>query len=436
MHDVLIRKIDSREFVVGVIGLGYVGLPLAIHFAENGFYAHGFDIDPHKIQSLNQGDSYIRHIDSHSVRSNIRSGRFTAYSDFDRLVECDAIIITVPTPLSMNQEPDLSFIESTARSISNHLREEQIVILESTTYPGTTEDVLKPILEKSGLAAGVDFLLAYSPEREDPNNKEYNTGNIPKIVGGLTPDCLSVAIHLYKQITTEIVPVSSIRAAESTKLFENVFRSVNIALVNELKMSFMKMDLDVWEIIAAASTKPFGFMPFYPGPGLGGHCIPIDPFYLAWIAQKNGASARLIELSGEINTSMPGFVINRVADVLGTFNKSIEGARILVLGLAYKPDVDDTRESPSLYLIHGLEQKGAQVDYHDPFIAEIPQLRSPLFANLIGRKSVPDVSDSYDLVLISTAHDVYRQIDFSSYRIPIVDTRNLLTGESKWYFKA
>ncbi|UCD39194.1 MAG: nucleotide sugar dehydrogenase [Fidelibacterota bacterium] len=433
MRDTLIQNIEEKTFVTGIIGLGYVGLPLLYTFSESGFRCIGFDVDADKVRMLDRGKSYIKHISERRVKQGADSGLVTATTDFSKLRECDGIIITVPTPLSANREPDLSFIVDTCETIASYIRRGHLVVLESTTYPGTTEEVLVPILERSGLKVDQDFYVAYSPEREDPNNPEYTTTSIPKVVGSTSPDGLAVAEKLYQQIIEETVSVSSVKAAEASKLMENIFRAVNIALVNELKIAFMKMGIDIWEVIEAASTKPFGYMPFYPGPGLGGHCIPVDPFYLTWKAREYGIYTKFIELAGEINTSMPDFVISRIMEVLSEDGKPLKGSKIIILGLAYKPNVDDARESPSLYLMNKLEQLGADVSYHDPFIPVIPHTRK--FNGMSGRKSVA-IDDSFDLILIATAHDDYRKVDFDGLETPVVDTRNVLRGESPWYHKA
>jgi UDP-N-acetyl-D-glucosamine dehydrogenase len=429
----LIRKLENKSFVVGVIGLGYVGLPLLYCFIEKGFYAIGFDIDKSKVDSLNKGKTYIRHISSERIQRGVSSGRLGVTSDFSRLKECDAILIAVPTPLNKNREPDMSYIVSTCEAIAPHLRKGQLVVLESTTYPGTTEEVMVPILERGGLKLDKDFYVAFSPEREDPNNPNYTTETIPKVVGSTSPDGLSVADLLYRQIVVRTVPVSSVKVAEATKLMENIFRAVNIALVNELKVTFMKMGIDVWEVIEGAKTKPFGYMPFYPGPGLGGHCIPIDPFYLTWKAREYGVTPKFIELAGEINTSMPDFVVSRVMGALNEIGKPLKGARILMLGLAYKANVDDDRESPSYHLMEKLEEKGAVVSYNDPYIPVIKHTRE--FPKLAGRKSA-EISNKFDLVLVATAHDEYKKINFDQFTVPIVDTRNIVARRDRLVFKA
>ena len=419
----LIEKIKTKEARIGIIGLGYVGLPLVIEFCKAGFKVNGFDIDPSKVSALNEGRSYIKHIDSSSLKKSVKP--FFATTDFSGLTEMDCIIICVPTPLNRNREPDLSCVLNTTATIAKYLRVNQLVVLESTTYPGTTDDEMRSVLEKTGLKAGKDFFLAFSPEREDPSNKEFSTSTIPKVVGGYTPECLSVAKTLYDAIIIRTVPVSSTRAAEAAKILENTYRAVNIALVNELKMLFDKMGIDIWEVIEAAKTKPFGYHPFYPGPGLGGHCIPIDPFYLTWKAREYNFATRFIELAGEINTGMPMYVVHKVAEALNVREKSIKGSSILILGVAYKPDIDDLRESPSLELIELLKEQGAKVDYNDPFIPEIKEMRH---YSLI-MKSVPlqeDTLKQYDVVLIATRHAAYDYQWLFDHAILIVDTRNAM----------
>jgi len=420
-----IDRIASREAKIGVIGLGYVGLPLILEFCEKGFPALGFDVDPPKIEKLNSGKSYITYLPSERIARQVDEGRLEATDDFSRIGEVDAIIICVPTPLTGHREPDLGFIRKTAESFTPHLKPGQLIVLESTTYPGTTDEVLRTIVESGGLKCGEELFLAYSPEREDPGNPNFSTGTIPKVVGGLDEASLAAAEALYQQIVVETVPVSSTRAAEAVKLTENIFRSVNIALVNEMKVIYAKMDIDVWEVIDAAKTKPFGYMPFYPGPGLGGHCIPIDPFYLTWKAREYGVPTKFIELAGEINTAMPAYVIQVMADVLNEREKSLKGSRILIIGLAYKRDVGDARESPSFPLIHGLMAKGADVDYYDPFVEEIPATRE--HSRFKGKRSIEwNTAEigKYDAVLISTDHN---NIDYDALLEAaqvIVDTRN------------
>jgi UDP-N-acetyl-D-glucosamine dehydrogenase len=423
MKNEIIQKITQKDFVVGVIGMGYVGLPIVLCFIEKGFRSIGFDIDSLKVDSLNQGKSYIMHIPSERINNAVSSKLFGATTDFKRIQECDAILIAVPTPLNKKREPDMEYIVNTCEAIAPHLRTGQLVVLESTTYPGTTVEVMIPILEKSGLKADKDFYVAFSPEREDPNNPNFTTETIPKVVGATSPEGLEIADLVYKQIVVRTVPVSSTQVAEATKLMENIFRSVNIALVNELKVTFMKMGIDIWEVIEAAKTKPFGYMPFYPGPGLGGHCIPIDPFYLTWKAREYGVNTRFIELAGEINTSMPDFVVQRAMEVLNDAGKPLKGSKVLILGLAYKANVDDDRESPSYFLMEKLEAKGAIVDYNDPFVPVIKPTRE--HPHYIGKKSV-NISGKYDLILISTAHDEYKKLDLISLNVPILDTRNLI----------
>jgi UDP-N-acetyl-D-glucosamine dehydrogenase len=429
----LLTRIQSKTAVVGVIGLGYVGLPLVLTFVEKGFRVIGFDIDTRKAEALGKGESYIRHIPAARIQKAAATGRMSATDTFERLGECDAVLIAVPTPLNKNREPDMSYIVSTCESIAPHLRAGQLVVLESTTYPGTTEEVMVPILEGNGLKVDRDFFVAFSPEREDPNRVDFATEAIPRVVGSTSPEGLAVADALYSAVIVRTVPVSSARAAEATKIVENTFRAVNIALVNELKVAFMRMDIDVWEVIEAAKTKPFGFMAFYPGPGLGGHCIPIDPFYLTWKAREYGVSTRFIELAGEVNSSMPDFVVQRVMEVLNEGGRSLKGSKILMLGLAYKANVDDDRESPSYRLMEKLEEKGATVEYNDPYIPVIRPSRE--YSKYAGRTSVP-ITGAYDLVLVSTAHDEYKTVDFSRLGIPIVDTRNVVPAGTPDLHKA
>jgi UDP-N-acetyl-D-glucosamine dehydrogenase len=433
MKNEIIQKITKKDFVVGVIGMGYVGLPIVLCFIEKGFRSIGFDIDSHKVDSLNQGKSYIMHIPSERINKAVSSKLFGATTDFKKIEECDAILIAVPTPLNKKREPEMEYIIKTCEAIAPHLKKGQLVVLESTTYPGTTVEVMIPILEKSGLKADQDFYVAFSPEREDPNNPNFTTETIPKVVGATSPEGLEIADLVYKQIVVRTVPVSSTQVAEATKLMENIFRSVNIALVNELKVTFMKMGIDIWEVIDAAKTKPFGYMPFYPGPGLGGHCIPIDPFYLTWKAREYGVNTRFIELAGEINTSMPDFVVQRAMEVLNESGKPLKGSKILILGLAYKANVDDDRESPSYFLMEKLEAKGAIVDYNDPFVPVIKPTRE--HPHYIGKKSVP-ITGKYDLILISTAHDEYKKLDLMSLNVPILDTRNLIGEKHPLVHKA
>ena len=419
---------------IGIVGLGYVGLPLGLAFAKAGNTVLGFDTDPAKIEALEKGISYIHHIPSAAIAEAVTAGRFSATCDFSRASEPDAIVICVPTPLTINRVPDLIYVEKTALAISPHVRRGQLIVLESTTYPGTTEEVMLPILETgSGLKAGIDFHLAYSPEREDPGNPNSKLRIIPKVVGGLTPKCRELAERMYSTVVEQVVPVSSCRTAEATKLLENIFRAVNIALVNELKVVYKAMDIDVWEVIEAAKTKPFGFMAFYPGPGLGGHCIPIDPFYLTWKALEYGQHTRLIELAGEINGAMPSYVVSRVGDALNDSGKSIKGSRILVLGLAYKPNVDDDRESPTYEIMHQLESKGAKVDYNDPYVPQIRPGRSN--HEVVGRHS-REITADYDAIVLCTHHDEYRDFDFAVLGVPLVDARNHARKKPARYYPA
>ncbi|RMF61198.1 MAG: nucleotide sugar dehydrogenase [Calditrichaeota bacterium] len=423
----LLEKIKQHEAIVGVVGLGYVGLPLILEFVEESFTTLGFDIDDSKVQQLNNGQSYIKHISNERIQHAVERKLFQATSDFSRLKEVDCILVCVPTPLTKHREPDISFIVKTSETISKYLRKNQLVVLESSTFPGTTEEVMRPILEKSGLKCHEDFYLAFSPEREDPNNPKYSTKTIPKVVGANHPRSLELTRALYDQVIVQTVPVSSSQAAEATKLLENIFRSVNIALVNEMKVILDRMGIDVWEVIQAASTKPFGYMPFYPGPGLGGHCIPIDPFYLTWKAREYDISTRFIELAGEVNTDMPYFVVHKVGDALNEHGKSIKGSHILLLGMAYKKDIDDVRESPTLKLMEILLRKGAEVDYNDPFVPELWTMRHYNFKN----KSVeltPENLASYDAVVISTDHSVYDWDMIVKHSRLVVDTRNATAG--------
>lgn len=417
-------RIRAKEVTIGIVGLGYVGFPLSLVFVEGGVNVIGFDIDEKKIASIKKGESYIRHINHGRLSKVIDTGLLKVTTDFSEVAKCDAIIICVPTPLDAHLEPDLRYITDTCKSIGPHLQPHTLVSLESTTWPGTTEEVCQPLLESlSGLKVGKDLHLCFSPEREDPGNKSYDTRTIPKLVGATTEESLRLALGLYQLGIQHVVPLSSTRVAESAKLFENIFRSVNIALVNELKVIFDPMGIDVWEVIQAAGTKPFGFMSFWPGPGLGGHCIPIDPFYLTWKAKEFGVRTRFIELAGEINRHMPHYVVNKVQDCLNFYGKAVNGSRILLLGLSYKADVDDMRESPSLELMRLLEAKKATVDYHDPYIPEIGMTRE--YGFLAGRKSAP-LSSNYDCFLIATKHSCFSPDEILSFAVPVVDTRNLL----------
>ena len=459
---------------IAIIGLGYVGLPLGLRFAESNVSVLGLDVDQAKVDAINAGKTYIRHIEASTIAAARDSGLLEASTDFSRVAEVEAVLICVPTPLNKYREPDISYVLKSGAAIAPYLgsgiqdtRSEQsrsaqlqqansvvetasesahasrisnpaprpkLVVLESTTYPGTTDTDLREVLEAgSGLKAGVDFHLAFSPEREDPGRKDHSVKTIPKVMGGYTEACLERCVELYSLALDAVHPVSSCRVAEATKLTENIFRSVNIALVNELKMVFHEMDIDVWDVINAAATKPFGYMPFYPGPGLGGHCIPIDPFYLTWKAREYDQHTKFIELAGEVNTAMPDYVVARVAEALNDDAKSVKGAKILLLGMAYKPNVDDDRESPSYVLTEKLEAKGAQVSYNDPYVPEIRMTREhPQYA---GRKSV-EISDDYDCILLATHHNEYKDFDFSAFKCPVVDTRNCVSTPPIKYYKA
>ena len=431
----LAEAIRARSSVVGIIGLGYVGLPLARGFSTRGFRVLGFDIDPVKVERLRRGESYIGHISAAVVRE-MRDRKFDATTDFARLKEADAIIICVPTPLTDAREPDLRYVVSSAKAVAATQRPGQLIILESTTYPRTTRDVMLPILEETGLKAGRDFFLAFSPEREDPGNADYSTPTIPKVVGGLDPKSLELACDLYRQVVVKVVPVSSLEVAEACKILENTYRAINIALVNELKILYDRMGIDVWEVIDAAKTKPFGFQAFYPGPGLGGHCIPIDPFYLTWVARKYGLNTRFIELAGEINTSMPAFVVTKVADALNEAGKPVKGSKLLLLGMAYKKDVDDPRESPGFELLDLLLKKGANVSYNDPHIPALPKMRHwPHLAPMSSLTLTPESLASQDCVIIATDHTAYDYEWIVTHSRLVVDTRNatkkVTTGREK-----
>lgn len=425
----LLERIERREARVGVIGLGYVGLPLALLFEEKSFPVLGFDVDAEKMRLLKAGKSYIRHIGTERVREAFKRGTIDATTDFDRLAECDAIIICVPTPLGDHREPDLKYVRDTAEAIAQRLRPGQLIVLESTTYPGTTREELLPRLEAGGARCGTDFFLAFSPEREDPGNERFNTRTIPKVVGGIDEPSQKSAALLYGAVVEKVVAVSSVEVAEAAKLLENIFRAVNIALVNELKVVFERMGIDVWEVIEAAKTKPFGFMPFYPGPGLGGHCIPLDPFYLSWKAAEHGVWARFIELAGEINTSMPRYVVEKTIEALNDRGKTVKGAAVLVLGLSYKADIDDDRESPSFEIIELLQERGAKVSYCDPYVPVTRRGRK----HDLRLSSVPCSAEefsSYDAIVVSTAHrqfrdpELYRSVDL------VVDTRHIVPPDA------
>jgi len=420
----LIAKIQAHEARVGIVGLGYVGLPLVLRFGEEHFPVLGFDVDPVKVQKLQAGESYIRHIPAERLRMLIKDKQFEATTDFQRLAEADCIIICVPTPLTPKKDPDLQYIENTTDAISRTLRKGQLVCLESTTYPGTTEEILLERFRATGLQAGSDYFLIFSPEREDPGNPKFSTRTIPKVVGGITPDCLEVGTTLYGQVIDRVIPVSSTRAAELVKLLENIYRCVNIALVNELKLLGDRMNIDVWEVIDAASSKPFGFTPFYPGPGLGGHCIPIDPFYLSWKAKEYDFSTRFIQLAGEVNTSIPHYVVERIGKVLNDRSRSIRDSKILILGVAYKKDVDDIRESPALEIMEILQAQGAVLSYSDPYIPRLHKMRAYDFSHMSSLPLSEDVLKNQDLVVITTDHssiDYQWVVDHAS---TVVDTRN------------
>jgi len=420
-------KIAKKEYLLGIIGLGYVGLPLSITFLRKGISVLGFDLDPDKINKIHEGKSYIKHIPSDELAGFVKQGAFSGTTDFSRLNEPDVLLLCVPTPLTQNREPDMQFIENTAHSIAKVLRPGQLVILESTTYPGTTVDLLQPILERSGLKGGENYALAYSPEREDPGNPHYSTADIPKVVGGIDKESTRLACDFYNTALQTVVEVSSTQAAEMSKLLENIFRSVNIAMVNELKILSHRMGIDIWEVIRASSTKPFGFMPFYPGPGLGGHCIPIDPFYLTSKAREYDFPTKFIELAGEVNTAMPYYVIQRVMEALNLRKKSINGSKVFILGIAYKKNVDDPRESPSFKLIELLLEKGAEVIYNDPHIPTTPTGRKYSFS-MNSNELTPETLAAVDCVLLATDHSAYDYQFILDHADLIIDTRNAFAG--------
>ncbi len=420
-------RIEQKTARVGIIGLGYVGLPLAQAFTRGGYRVLGFDIDPEKVALLQGGESYIGHIPGEQVRA-MRECGFEATAQFERLDEPDAVLICVPTPLTEAREPDLSFVVNSTRAIAARLRRGQLVVLESTTYPGTTRDVVQPILEAGGLKAGEDFFLAFSPEREDPGNPNFATPTIPKVVGGLEPRSLELAAALYGKVTVKVVRVSSPEVAEACKILENTYRAINIALVNELKVLYDRMGIDVWEVIDAAKTKPFGFQAFYPGPGLGGHCIPIDPFYLTWVARKYGLTTRFIELAGEINTAMPEFVVTKVAEALNERGKPIRGSKILLLGAAYKKDVGDPRESPGIELLELLLRNGGNVQYNDPHVPRLPAMRRHPDLKMESRPLTAEFLAAQDCVLIATDHSTYDWNFIVQHSQLVVDTRNATRG--------
>ena len=428
VKDVLIENIQAHKVRVGVIGLGYVGLPLVLRFGEEHFSVIGFDVDAEKVRKLNAGESYIRHIPGARLQTLMKEKKFEATTDFGRLAEADCIIICVPTPLTAKKDPDLQYIEKTADSILKTLRKGQLISLESTTYPGTTEEILLERFRDTGLEVGKDYFLVFSPEREDPGNPKFSTRTIPKVVGGVTPACLEAGKTLYGEVIDRVVTVSSTRAAELVKLLENIYRCVNIALVNELKLLTDRMGIDIWEVIDAAATKPFGYTPFYPGPGLGGHCIPIDPFYLSWKAKEFDFSTRFIQLAGEVNTAIPYYVVERIGAALNDHGKAIRGSKILVLGVAYKKDVDDVRESPALEIMELLQHKGALLSYSDPYIPQLHKMRAYDFSHMRSVELTDQTLGNADLALIATDHssfDYQRIVD--NARI-IVDTRNATRG--------
>ncbi len=429
-----LKKLSDQTAVIGIIGLGYVGLPLMIRYAEVGYKVLGFDVVAEKVEKLNAGESYIEHISSEAIAASVARGA-EATADFARAAEADALIICVPTPLDDHQEPDLSFVTDTMDALVPYLREGHVVSLESTTYPGTTDEELKPRIEKRGFEVGKDIYLVYSPEREDPGNPNFTTQTIPKVCGGITPNCQEIGVALYSRIIDQVVPVSSTRAAEMTKLLENIHRAVNIGLVNEMKIVADRMGIDIFEVIDAAATKPFGFVPYYPGPGLGGHCIPIDPFYLTWKAREYGLNTRFIELAGEINTGMPEWVVHKVADALNEQEKSIKGSRILVLGIAYKPNVDDMRESPSVELMKRLQEKGALISYSDPHVPDFPKMRKYHF-DLSSVELTPETLAAYDCVLIATNHRAFDYEAIKTHARLIVDTRGVYRTPAENIVKA
>ncbi len=430
------KKIKARKAKVGVIGLGYVGLPLVKAFLSKDFFVFGFDVDLRKIKMLNQGESYLIHVDANDLKSKSASKQFMATDDFSKLKDVDVVVICVPTPLDSHRNPDLSYVLNTTRTIAKYLHRGQLVVLESTTYPGTTEDEMLPILESTGLKVGSDFFLAYSPERENPGDKNFSTASIPKVVGGLTADCLRCAKAFYDQIVVSTVPVSSTKVAEATKLLENIFRSVNIALVNEMKMIFDRMGIDVWEVIKAASSKPFGFMPFSPGPGYGGHCIPVDPFYLTWKAKEVDYQTKFIELAGEINIFMPYYVVGKTIDALNERGKTFRDAKILVLGLSYKKDIDDQRESPALKIISLLQDKGIYVAYNDPYAPVTMEYRDYPGLKLRSVKLTEKKIQSFDAVIIATDHSVYDFDWIAKHSSLVVDARNAVKKKRKNVIKA
>jgi UDP-N-acetyl-D-glucosamine dehydrogenase len=418
----LLEKLRSRKALIGIVGLGYVGLPLCLTYAEVGYRVLGLDIDQTKVDAINQGQSYIKHINGERITRTLQQQRLEASTDFGRVSETDALILCVPTPLNQYREPDLSFIRSTMAAILPFLRVGQVISLESTTYPGTTEEELRPLIEQQGFTIGEDIFLVYSPEREDPGNAHFNTATIPKVMGGSTTACSEIGVALYEQAISEVVAVSSTRAAEMTKLLENIHRAVNIGLMNELKPLADRMGIDLYEVIRAAATKPFGFVPYYPGPGLGGHCIPIDPFYLTWKAREYGMHTRFIELAGEINSAMPAYVVEKTMDALNEVGKPLKGSKVLVLGIAYKRNVDDMRESPSVELMELLQEKGANLSYSDPFFPSFPPMRKHKFS-LQSISLSAETLGSYDAIILATDHDSFDYDAIKSHAKLLIDTR-------------
>lgn len=423
MHDQLIERLNNKSAVIGIVGLGYVGLPLAIRYADVGYKVTGFDIDPSKAEKIGQGKTYIKHITNDAIQGAIENG-FEATMDFSKANVVDALILCLPTPLDDHREPDLSFVINTLESLLPYMRKGQVISLESTTYPGTTEEELKPRIENAGFNMGEDIFLVYSPEREDPGNPSYTTHNIPKVCSGTTSKCLQAGLALYERVIDQVVPVSSTQAAEMTKLLENIHRAVNIGLVNEMKIVADKMGIDIYEVIHAASTKPFGFVPYYPGPGLGGHCIPIDPFYLTWKAREYGINTRFIELAGEVNSAMPEYVIRKVAEGLNRYKKPINGSRVLMLGIAYKKNVDDMRESPSVEIMSQLKKLGAEIDYSDPYIPVFPKMRRYSF-DLESVELTRENISGYDCVIVATNHDDFDYVRIKDASQLVIDTRGV-----------
>jgi UDP-N-acetyl-D-glucosamine dehydrogenase len=431
MKNELLEAIKTRKARIGIVGLGYVGLPLVLRFGEEHFSVIGFDVDPEKVRKLMAGESYIHHIPADRIKTLVHDKQFEATSDFKRLKDADCIIICVPTPLTAKKDPDLQYIEKTADSIALTLRKGQLISLESTTYPGTTEEILLERFKNSGLEVGKDYFLVFSPEREDPGNPKFSTRTIPKVVGGMTPNCLEVGKMLYQQVIDRVIPVSSTKAAELVKLLENIYRSVNIALVNELKLLAHRMDIDIWEVIEAASSKPFGYTAFYPGPGLGGHCIPIDPFYLSWKAKEYDFATRFIQLAGEINTSLPHYVVERISSALNDHSKALRGAKVLILGVAYKKDVDDVRESPAMEIMEILQHKGANLSYSDPYIPRLHKMRAYDFSHMSSVSLTEDLLKSQDAVVITTDHSSVKYQWIVDHAKLVVDTRNATRGITK-----